>query len=64
MGFFQFEIIINVLFGSFRFIWIAYLCYGFMAIRYIILSLSVQGLSLYVSIWRLKTVHTLKSLKP
>ena len=51
-GFFQFEIIVNVLVISFRFIWIpmlrVYSCY-----RYIFFSL--RGRSFYVRIWRLHT---------
>ena len=50
-GFFQFEIIINILFSSFCFISI---CYG-SAVIINILILSMRGSSLYVRIWRLWT---------
>ena len=60
--FFQFEIIINVLVSSFRFIWIPMLwCHGCTAIINVLI-LSTWGPSLYVKIWRMKTVPALKGL--
>ena len=53
----QFEISINVLVSSYRFIWIPYLCYGSTAIRNIRI-LSVQGPSLFIRIWRLQTSYS------
>ena len=52
--FFQFEIIKNVLFSFFRFIWIPIICHGFLAIRNMLI-LTVTGSILVVRIWRRRT---------
>ena len=58
-GFFQFEIIINVLVGSYYFIWIAVLwVYG----HYNFLILSARGSTSDVRIWRVMSLPELKGL--